>query len=67
MVAAMDRQAPVLLRKEKVERGRMTVWRLICSDCGELNPPMRSKTMLSQVATEHAGKEHRFDRVSLLP
>lgn len=56
----------MLLRKERVPAKRMTLWRLVCSECGPLEPPMRSKTMLDQEARDHAGNEHDGDRVSLV-
>lgn len=63
----MERRLPILIRKEEVRAKRVTFWRLVCSVCGPIEPPVRSKIMLPQVAEEHGEKLHPRDHVSLLP
>jgi hypothetical protein len=60
-----QRAATVLIRVDAVRTGRTTHHRLTCSDCGQLDPPVRSKHLAGKVAAEHA-KEHPLDRVQML-
>jgi len=49
---------PVLIDPVPVTLGRVTVWRLECSECGRLTPPVRAKSFIHAVAEQHSREKH---------